>query len=205
MMQPDNPSSSPLPDTATQKQQLRRSCRQVRKALGEAKRQQASLSICAWIEAWPVFQRSAVILAYLPIPGEVDLTPLLARQPHKRWFLPRILPQEDHRMLFHPYVAGRLIPHPFGMLEPDPDLPVIPPGDIQLALVPGLAFDRLGRRLGYGGGYFDRFLATFTGISLGVVFHALLLDHLPFAEHDILVQYLVTESGIFHPSRIGWC
>ena len=199
MMDPKDRTLPHTLDVSAHKHELRRSCRQIRKELGEAARQQASLSICAWIEAWPLFQRSSVILTYMPIPGEVDLTPLLERQPQRRWVLPRIIPEEDHRMVFHPYDPGRLIRHLFGMAEPAPDLPIIPPDDVQLALVPGLAFDRSGRRLGYGGGYFDRFLCDFTGVTLGVVYQALLLDQLPFGEYDVPVQWIVTEAGIFHP------
>lgn len=190
-----------MPDIAEQKRQLRRSCRQIRTALGEATRQQASLSICGWIESWPVFQSSSVVLAYMPIPGEVDLTPLVERQPQKHWALPRILPAAGHRMVFHPYQPGRLIRHPFGMAEPAPDLPIVPPGEIQLALVPGLAFDRLGRRLGYGGGYFDRFLHAYSGASLGIIFQALLRERLPCGEHDVPVQWIVTEAGFLKPAE----
>lgn len=189
-----------MANIAGQKSQMRRSCRQVRKELGEDARQQASLAICGWIQSWPVFQASSVVLSYMPIPGEVDLTPLLERQPQKSWVLPRILPEEHHRMVFHPYESGRLVPHPFGMAEPAADLPVIPPEDVQLALVPGLAFDRQGGRLGYGGGYFDRFLQGFTGVSLGVIYQALLLEHLPRGEHDVPVSWIVTEVGLMHPS-----
>jgi 5-formyltetrahydrofolate cyclo-ligase len=189
-----------MAEVSEQKQQLRRACRQIRKELGEAARRQASLAICGWIEAWPVFQRSSVILTYMPIRDEADLTPLLERQEQKRWVLPRIIPEENHRMVFHSYQAGRLIRHPFGMAEPAPDLPVIPANEVQLALVPGLAFDRMGRRLGYGGGYFDRFLRDFTGASLGVIFQALLLNQLPYGEHDVPVAWVVTEAGIFHPA-----
>ena len=202
-MEPQNRTPIPMPDVAGQKDQLRRSCRQIRKELGEAARQQASLLICDWIEAWPVFQRSSVILAYMPITGEADLTPLLARQPQKRWVLPRILPEEDHRMVFHPYDPGRLVRHPFGMAEPAADLPVIPSGEVQLALVPGLAFDRMGRRLGYGGGYFDRFLGDFSGASLGVTFQALLLDQVPCGEHDVPVGWMVTEAGLWSANPRG--
>ena len=200
MMEPKNQTDRPTPDVTEVKRQLRRSCRQIRKELGEDTCQQGSLSICSWIESWPVFQRTSVILAYMPISGEVDLTPLLERQPQKNWVLPRILPEENHRMVLHPYDAGRLVRHPFGMPEPAPDLPIIPSSKVQLALVPGLAFDQLGRRLGYGGGYFDRFLCGFSGISLGVIFKALLLDHLPCGEYDMPVQWIVTEVGLFQPN-----
>ena len=189
-----------MSDIAEKKHQLRRSCRQIRKELGEETRQEASLSICSWIASWPVFQTSSVILAYMPITGEVDLTPLLERQPQTHWILPRITPEDNHRMVFHPYEPSRLNHHPFGMAEPASDLPIIQPSEVQLALVPGLAFDRLGRRLGYGGGYFDRFLRDFTGVSLGVIFQALLLDHLPCEEHDMPVKWIVTELGILHPN-----
>ena len=131
-----------MPDVTELKRQLRRSCRQIRKELGEETCQQRSLSICGWIESWPVFQRTSVILAYMPISGEVDLTPLMDHQPQKHWVLPRIIPEENHRMVFHPYDARRLVLHPFGMAEPAPDLPIIPSSKVQLALVPGLAFDR---------------------------------------------------------------
>jgi len=200
-MEPDNRASPNISaDVTAQKRELRRTCRQVRKALGEAARQQSSLSICGWIETWHIFQRAAVILAYMPIPGEVDLTPLLVRQTQKRWVLPRIIPEENHRMVFHPYETERLVRHPFGMAEPAPDLPVIPPSEVALALVPGVAFDRQGRRLGYGGGYFDRFLCDFTGVTLGVIYQALLFDQLPYGEYDVAMQWIVTEAGLWHPN-----
>ena len=183
-----------------EKQQIRRQCRLIRQALGDAYRHQASLDICALIEAWPVFHRAQVILTYMPIKAEVDLRPLLERRPEKDWLLPRILPEEDHAMLFHPYDPQRLERHPFGMDEPAPDLPVIPAQKIELALVPGLAYDRNGWRLGYGGGYYDRFLRNMDGISLGVAYRDLILEALPRDEFDVPVDFLVSERGLL---RIG--
>jgi 5-formyltetrahydrofolate cyclo-ligase len=200
MMEPKNQPSIDTSDVAKQKRQLRRECRQIRDKLGEATRQQASQAICSWIETFPVFQCSSVILAYMPIRGEVDLTSLMERQPQKFWVLPRIVPAEDHHLAFHPYDSRRLVRHPFGMAEPAAELPIIPSTEVQLALVPGVAFDRQGRRLGYGGGYFDRFLRSFTGVSLGVIFQALLFDQLPCGEHDVPVQWIVTEAGYYQPT-----
>jgi 5-formyltetrahydrofolate cyclo-ligase len=176
---------------------LRQQYRKRRAALGEDVRARASRSICEEIERWAVFQQSVTILAYMPIKNEADLTPLLTRHPEKRWILPRIIPEEDHRMVFHAYDAARLVAHPFGMAEPAADLPTVPPEAIDLALVPGLAFDRHGWRLGYGGGYFDRFLKDFAGVSAGIVFHALLVDNLPRGEFDVPVPWVITEEGIF--------
>jgi 5-formyltetrahydrofolate cyclo-ligase len=100
-------------------------------------------------------------------------------------------------MIFHVYDAQRLVLHPFGMAEPASDSPVIAPEEIELTLVPGLAFDRLGFRLGYGGGYFDRFLKNFNGVSAGIVFHDLLFEKIPHSVHDIPMHWIITEQEIF--------
>lgn len=181
---------------AEQKSQLRKDCRTARKELGEDARARASLAICGHIESWSLFQQSRTVLTYMPIRFEADLTPLLAHQPHKHWVLPRILPAENGRMEFHIYDADRLVRHQFGMLEPAPDAPVIAEEEIELTLVPGLAYDRLGYRLGYGGGYYDRFLSRFGGVSAGIVFQALWLDLLPHSGYDVPVKWIVTEQGI---------
>jgi 5-formyltetrahydrofolate cyclo-ligase len=180
---------------------LRQQYRKLRAALGEDTCTHASRTICEEIERWTIFQQSETVLTYMPINNEADLSSLLVRHPEKRWVLPRILPQEGHRMVFHPYDATRLVMHPFGMAEPAADLPMVPHEAIELALVPGLAFDRQGWRLGYGGGYFDRFLADFAGFSAGIVFRALLVDNLPRGEFDAPVQWVVTEEGVFKTPR----
>lgn len=181
------------------KKQLRKSCREIRASLGEDYHQNASLRICRHIEAWPVFQEATVILTYLPMHAEVDLLPLMENNSQKTWLVPRILPQS--RMFFHPYDPGRLVRHQFGMLEPDPALPVIPANQVELVLTPGLAYDLHGWRLGYGGGFYDRFLSEQrTCISIGVTYQALLQTDLPHLEYDVQVQYFVTEDGVKSPS-----
>lgn len=179
------------------KSQLRQQCRKLRVSLGEVTRAQAGQAVCAFLETWTIFQHSQTILTYMPIKGEVDLTALLDRHPEKNWILPRIIPEEDHRMVFHTYDPHRLVQHPFGMAEPAADLPIVPANEIELALVPGLAFDRRGWRLGYGGGYFDRFLKDFSGVSVGVIFQALWMGELPYGPHDVPMQWILTEAGIF--------
>ena len=82
------------------------------------------------------------------------------------------------------------------MQEPQADLPVIPPEAIDLVLVPGLAYDQEGWRLGYGGGYYDRFLKGFMGTSLGVIYDALLLNALPHDANDVQMDFIVSENGI---------
>ena len=190
-----------MPIVSEQKSQLRKHCRTIRKELGEERRTQASLSICGRLEGWSALQQALTILTYMPIKSEVDLTPLLERYPHKRWVLPRIIPEEDHRMVFHVFDAQRLVNHPFGMAEPAPGCPTVAPEDIELTLAPGLAFDRLGFRLGYGGGYYDRFLKGFKGISAGIIFHSLLFEEIPHSAHDIPMKWIITEQALFATPR----
>ena len=189
--------NAPMPTSINDRKiQLRQHCKITRKELSEETRQQASKNICTHLSTWGIFQNAETILTYMPIRGEADLRSLLTDFPEKRWLLPRILPGEDGRMVFHPYDSENLILHPFGMAEPTPHLPQIPPDEIQLVLAPGLAFARSGWRLGYGGGYYDRFLTNFHGVSIGIVFQALLLESLPHSEYDVPMQWLVTENGL---------
>jgi 5-formyltetrahydrofolate cyclo-ligase len=188
---------------AREKSALRKQYRALRRALGDPARAAASLAICERIASWELFQRSRTILSYMPIQFEVDLTPLLARFPQKRWALPRIVPGEDHRMLFHLYDAARLEYHPFGMAEPAPDSPLVAPQEVELTLVPGMAYDRTGMRLGYGGGYYDRFLRDYHGVAVGVAFQALLVDPLPRGAHDVPLRWVVTENGLIRCEAVA--
>ncbi|MBM3150835.1 MAG: 5-formyltetrahydrofolate cyclo-ligase [Chloroflexi bacterium] len=179
---------------ALEKGQLRSQCRRQRASLGAEFRLQASREICAHITAWPVFQQARVVSTYLAMGAEVDLSLLLEQYPTRQWAVPRVLP--EGRMLFHAYDPAHLVRHPFGMAEPAAHLPLVASLEIDLALVPGLAYDICGWRLGYGGGFFDRFLAGFGGTSLGVAFAAMVLSDLPHHGHDVPVQYLATETGV---------
>ncbi len=176
------------------KENLRRESKRVRGILDQDDRRRASEKICDLLAAWDVFQRCNTIVGYMPMRSEVNLTRLFSQFPEKKWGMPRI--QAGGRMVFHAYDPEKLVAHAFGMLEPDPACARIAPRDIQLVLVPGLAFDRQGWRLGYGGGFYDRFLQGASGISVGVTYQALIWPMIPHQEHDIPMQYLATEGGI---------
>lgn len=93
-----------------------------------------------------------------------------------------------------------LAPGRFGIPEPDAGrCPAIAPGPSTVVLVPGIAFSRNGHRIGYGGGYFDRFLVGFPGTSIGLAYDFQIVNTVPTGPHDIAVNIVVTESATERP------
>ena len=99
--------------------------------------------------------------------------------------------------------TDQLHPGKYGILEPDTACPVLSPKEIELTLVPGVCFGQDGSRLGRGGGYYDRWLQNFTGVSVGVCRQAFLQSWLPTEPHDQKVQMILTEQGLFNAASPG--
>ena len=91
---------------------------------------------------------------------------------------------------------GDVVPGFRGIPEPSPDLPTVRPADVDCALVPGVAFDDDGRRLGYGGGYYDRLLPQLRpGVPrIAGAFDLQIVDHVPAGAHDVAVDVVVTPT-----------
>ena len=96
------------------------------------------------------------------------------------------------------YAREDLAPGAFGILEPRGE--VVPPEEIDLVLCPGLAFDRRGGRLGYGGGYYDRYLGKVHAFLLGICYTDCIVGAVPTGAHDVFMDALACETGIL---RIG--
>lgn len=153
----------------------------------------------------PLFATAERVFIYHPFRSEVDLLPLAMQYPDKAWYLPSTGP--DASMTFHPYhPAQDLKAGKFGIQEPERhhEESAITPTDLRsedLMILPGLLFDRTGYRIGYGKGYFDRFLGQARlsqrhCVTVGAVPEGLLLDTLPRDEWDLPVDWLVTEQGV---------
>jgi 5-formyltetrahydrofolate cyclo-ligase len=98
--------------------------------------------------------------------------------------------------------GAELVRSAFGLLEPAPGTVALrtpPPGS--LCIIPGIAFTREGHRLGYGGGYYDRFLKSHKGVRVALGFDLQIADSLPFDNFDETVHYLVTETEVIHASK----
>jgi 5-formyltetrahydrofolate cyclo-ligase len=135
------------------------------------------------------------ISAFLPMTGEVDLRPLMERLPGWRWVLPRVEP--DGSVSFRDAGVPRET-HRFGMEQPIDSGAVVPIHEIDVFLVPGLAFDRDGGRLGNGGGHYDRILsaARTDAESIGIAPRRHIVEKVPAEGHDVVVRRLATEDGV---------
>jgi 5-formyltetrahydrofolate cyclo-ligase len=139
----------------------------------------------------------AAVAGFWPLAGEIDIRPLLEAL-HARGN-PVLLPETPKRgnpLIFrHWYPGAPMVRERFGTLRP-----VGPVGVPAWLLVPLLAFDRQGRRLGYGGGYYDRTLAELVGkTAIGCAFAAQELDEVPAGDYDARLAAIATERGIFIP------
>ena len=154
--------------------------------------------------ALPQIESVRTVLLYHGMDTEPDTVRLLSPlwDMGKQVCLPRCLPgnQMEARLVQR---DSTLVRHPYGMLEPGPDCPLIPPDQIDLVLVPGLAFDRSGGRLGRGGGYYDRWLAGFSGITAALCRDGLLMEAIPRLPHDLGVDLVITETSLYGPSAPG--
>jgi 5-formyltetrahydrofolate cyclo-ligase len=192
------------------KARLRRQCCEMRAGFSSEKVQKSSWAVCDHLSNWEVFQRAETVLSFLAFRSEIDLGVLFERWPGKRWLVPRIVgaaeldPGEKPFLQVHHYHPQRLVRHRYGMLEPHPELPSVVPQEIELVLVPGVAFDRQGGRLGYGGGFYDRLLPLATrAVDIGVTYDELVLDSVPMAPWDVHIGWLATPSGIIKMGEAG--
>ena len=191
-----------MPSTtiAEEKKQLRSAIRAQMKALPrEALREEDEVLFDRFL-ALPQVEQAHTIFIYHGMGAEPDTARLIAplRQRGKRVVLPRCLPGNEMETRS---VNGteELIRHRFGMLEPGEDCPLVDRAEVDLILVPGLAFDRQCRRLGQGGGFYDRYLEGYTGPTVALCRDCFLLQQVPCEAHDRRVDCVVAPCGVFYP------
>jgi 5-formyltetrahydrofolate cyclo-ligase len=180
------------------KRRLRQELKERLAAVTEADAAAWSGAVCERIAASELLRTAKVVMAYIATPGEADLWPLLntARNMGKRVCLPRVdwtlrvmsaaeAPRNRQDLL-----SGR-----HGILEPPTTSPVVPITDLDLVIVPGLAFDEQGWRLGRGAGFYDRFLAhpSLTAASVGAGFEVQITHGLPRDDWDVALHAIATE------------
>jgi 5-formyltetrahydrofolate cyclo-ligase len=177
------------------KSQVRDHFRAVRESMSGEKVAAASAALCERLAAWRVLREAHTVLTYIAFRNELDLAPLLELLPGIEWIAPRVV---GRRLVLHPYDPARLVRHRHGMLEPDADLAVVDPAALDMVLVPGVAYDRRGGRMGFGGGFYDGFLPTTLALRVGITHDACLVDALPSDEHDQRMDWIATPTQLLH-------
>lgn len=198
-------------DLSEQKRALRREMSAARAALSESERQRRSEAASARLLALPELAALAgagpkTLAGYVAAKGEIDPAPALeaAAVAGATVALPRVAP-EAPRLRFHRADAGPLRPGSFGISEPAAAAPEIAPDELDVVIVPGLAFDGEGRRLGFGGGYYDgMFGASGAGkrpALIGLCYDFQIVTRCPAGDGDVPVDLVVTDARVLRPGR----
>ncbi len=179
-----------------EKKALRRRVREQLSALSRSELVRSDDALFEKFLSLPQVEEAQTVFAFWGIPGkEPDTARLIGElvRRGKTVGLPRMLP--DHRMEVRRYDPDiDLVTVSFGISEPGEDCPLIAREAINLVLVPAVCYDRRGYRLGFGGGYYDRWLAGFSGVTVGLCREAVLQEAVPTEAHDARVDLLLTEG-----------
>jgi 5-formyltetrahydrofolate cyclo-ligase len=189
------------------KDELRIQCRRYRETLDDSRYEELSSAIVGRVLQSSVFDEAEVIHIYWPITErrEVDTRPLIAalHEAGKQLVVPVCDPTADPsagRMLYRVFAGSdKMQKNVWGTYEPLAS-PAVPPPRIDLVIAPALAVDRHGYRLGYGGGFYDRFLKDADCATLSLVYSQCLFDLVPHDLFDVPVGLIVTEDEMV---RVG--
>jgi 5-formyltetrahydrofolate cyclo-ligase len=189
-----------MDDVFDRKETLRREYASLRENLTAREVAEGSARLCRLLASWELLRGAERALAYVSFQNELDVRPLFDLLPGVVWAAPRI---EGRQLIALAYDPDHLTRHSFGMMEPERGMPEIDPAALDVVLVPGVGFDREGARLGYGGGYYDRFLGTTNAVRVGIAHDCCLADRLPCAETDQRMDWVATPSQLIECARQG--
>ena len=160
---------------------------------------EASLKAQKLLLSMEEFRLAERIGLYAPFDNELDTQELFRRATtlRKSAFFPAVVPTTHALKFYRVREWSDLAPGFGGILEPSNHLNALKdPNDLQMILVPGIAFDKKGFRLGFGKGYYDRLLAGYRGKRIGIAYEFQMVESLPVGPHDQKVDWVVTEERV---------
>jgi len=186
------------------KRAIRANALAARRALKPKEAAKKSDAILQRLRSLAEFESARTILTYVSSKdNEVDTTALIrsAIETNKKVAVPVALPSTREMTWSELKSPDELEPSTFDILEPREDsIRPVQPAQTDVAIVPGIAFDTACHRIGYGGGYYDRFLATFGGKKVALAYEVQIYDSIPAEPHDLPVDIIVTEDRIINRS-----
>lgn len=184
------------------KRELRKRMRGVRAALPAASIIERSSAITRRVTELDAWRAARCVALFSSLPDEVQCASLIdqARQSGKRVALPTVIDDEPGLVFRAPWdggVARPLVTSLYGIEEPGEDAPAVPFEEIDVVLVPALALDERGHRIGYGRGYYDRVLPRCVeALRVAVAFDFQLIAEVPTRQGDVPVQVIVTDRRV---------
>ena len=182
------------------KEQLRGTMINKRMSVSDTRAMLSAQKLWPALQEIPNFASFQVVSGFVAARGEIPMEPTLKAllASGRKLVLPRIC-REEHLMRFHHVQCLRdLTPGSFGILEPKSDAPLVPEEAIDLVLVPGVAFDRKGGRVGFGKGFYDLALPNMKpeALRVGVCYSFQLVEATPQVEKDQRVHWILTDEGL---------
>ncbi len=176
-----------------EKREIRHKIKNMRQMLTERERISAADAVFSQLEQTAAFMLADRILMYHSLPDEVSTHAFLRKWgKRKRFFLPRV---NGVNLEILPYDEQRLELGSFHIEEPTGEN-TVDPEEIELIVVPAVAFDRKGTRLGRGKGFYDRLLASTKAVTIGVGYDFQLIDEVPAEPHDVPMNMVVTQTSV---------
>lgn len=183
-----------------EKRIIRAQFRRIRREIPDEIRARSAILAANRLSMLDFYQKSDKILIYVSYGDELDTGPLIrqALRAGKSVYVPRCSAGRSGEMWFYRITDPQrdLSPGMYGIPEPGPDAQAYEGGG-GLCVVPGLAFTAEGYRLGYGGGYYDRFLPDFTGAAVGYCFNEQMAERIPCERWDIPLDGVVTPDRLY--------
>ena len=179
----------------------RRESRKVRDTVTKEVLREGSRAVCRLILESSHWMQAEQIMLYMPLPDELDIKPLLLNglKNKKRVALPRFSTRNNIYEISEISSLNNLVAGKFGISEPSKTSKNMDMMQLDLVIICGLAFDRLGGRLGRGGGFFDRLLSETNAKKCGVCFDQQVHAAVPMEKHDIKMDMIATPSGWLVP------
>ena len=180
------------------KKKLRNQYKQYRLELPSDVKADYDKKICDALMQLVSFRHSETILLYAPLEGEIDVMPIAVRalELGKRVAFPRCV--EDPRNLDFKFIStlDELKSGSYSIAEPTEDMESVTDYSRSICIIPGVVFDDYGYRVGYGKGYYDRFLSAYDGTKFGLAYSECILGEVPRGRFDRHVDILISEKGV---------